>query len=83
MLWFVCSEEMGVGCGETYSTFLLSSFGQEELAILRRQLEGKDGEMRRVQDEAGFKAVASTSADPTERGEMSKTTRNLIKDKRE
>lgn len=74
---------MGVGCGETYSTFLFSSVGQEELAILRRQLEGKDGEMRRVQDEAGFKAVASTSADPTERGEMSNTTGNLIKDKHE
>lgn len=40
---------------------------KEELAMLRRQLEGKDGEMRRVQDEAGFKAVASTSADSTER----------------
>uniref|UniRef100_A0A672JDV5 PPFIA binding protein 1b n=1 Tax=Salarias fasciatus TaxID=181472 RepID=A0A672JDV5_SALFA len=32
---------------------------KEELAMLRRQLEGKDGEMRRVQDETGFKAVAS------------------------
>lgn len=47
---------------------LLSSVGQEELAILRRQLEGKDGEMRRLQDETGFKAIASSSADPTERG---------------
>lgn len=63
---------MGIDCGETYSTFLLSPVAQEELAILRRQLEGKDGEMRRVQDEAGFKAVASTSTDPTERGEMCK-----------
>lgn len=33
---------------------LLSSIEQEELAILRRELEGKDGEMR--------------NADPTERG---------------
>uniref|UniRef100_A0A672JGV7 PPFIA binding protein 1b n=1 Tax=Salarias fasciatus TaxID=181472 RepID=A0A672JGV7_SALFA len=41
---------------------------KEELAMLRRQLEGKDGEMRRVQDETGFKAVASSSTDPTERG---------------
>uniref|UniRef100_A0A8C4IHT4 PPFIA binding protein 1b n=1 Tax=Dicentrarchus labrax TaxID=13489 RepID=A0A8C4IHT4_DICLA len=41
---------------------------KEELAILRRQLEGKDGEMRRLQDETGFKAIASSSADPTERG---------------
>nr|XP_046250045.1 liprin-beta-1b isoform X7 [Scatophagus argus] len=40
---------------------------KEELAILRRQLEGKDGEMRRLQDETGFKAMASSSADPTER----------------
>ncbi|XP_029991927.1 liprin-beta-1b isoform X12 [Sphaeramia orbicularis] len=40
---------------------------KEELAILRRQLEGKDGEMRRLQDETGFKAVAACSTDPTER----------------
>lgn len=40
---------------------------KEELAILRRQLEGKDGEMRRLQDETGFKAMASSSADPAER----------------
>lgn len=53
---------------EMTSPLLLSSVGQEELAILRRQLEGKDGEMRRLQDETGFKAIASSSADPTERG---------------
>uniref|UniRef100_A0A665XAS1 SAM domain-containing protein n=1 Tax=Echeneis naucrates TaxID=173247 RepID=A0A665XAS1_ECHNA len=41
---------------------------KEELAILRRQLEGKDGEMRRLRDETGFKVIASSSADPTERG---------------
>uniref|UniRef100_A0A665XAR5 SAM domain-containing protein n=1 Tax=Echeneis naucrates TaxID=173247 RepID=A0A665XAR5_ECHNA len=40
---------------------------KEELAILRRQLEGKDGEMRRLRDETGFKVIASSSADPTER----------------
>lgn len=40
---------------------------KEELAILRRQLEGKDGEMRRLQDETVFKGVTSSSADPTER----------------
>ncbi|XP_049430024.1 liprin-beta-1b isoform X6 [Epinephelus fuscoguttatus] len=40
---------------------------KEELAILRRQLEGSDGEMRRLQDETGFKAMASSSSDPTER----------------
>lgn len=49
-------------------SLLLSSVGQEELAILRRQLEGKDEEMRRLQDETGFKAIASSSADPLERG---------------
>lgn len=38
---------------------------KEELAMLRRQLEGKDGEMRRLQEEAGFKAL--NSADPTEK----------------
>lgn len=54
-------------CGEEISS-LLSYVGQEELAMLRRQLEGKDGEMRRLQDETGFKAVASSSADPMERG---------------
>ncbi len=55
----VCEEEISSP---------LSSVGQEELAVLRRQLEGKDGEVRRLQDETGFKAVASSSADPTERG---------------
>ncbi|KAI3371447.1 hypothetical protein L3Q82_024039 [Scortum barcoo] len=40
---------------------------KEELAVLRRQLEGKDSEMRRLQDETGFKAIASSTADPTER----------------
>ncbi|XP_028440746.1 liprin-beta-1b isoform X5 [Perca flavescens] len=40
---------------------------KEELAILRRQLEGTDGEMMRLQDETGFKAIASSSSDPTER----------------
>uniref|UniRef100_A0A668U772 SAM domain-containing protein n=1 Tax=Oreochromis aureus TaxID=47969 RepID=A0A668U772_OREAU len=40
---------------------------KEELAILRRQLEGKDGEMRRLQDETGFKAIGSNGAEPTDR----------------
>ncbi|XP_026221147.1 liprin-beta-1b isoform X4 [Anabas testudineus] len=40
---------------------------KEELAILRRQLDSKDGEMRRLQDETGFKAITSSSADPLER----------------
>uniref|UniRef100_A0AAX7UE85 SAM domain-containing protein n=1 Tax=Astatotilapia calliptera TaxID=8154 RepID=A0AAX7UE85_ASTCA len=41
---------------------------KEELAILRRQLEGKDGEMRRLQDETGFKAIGLNGAEPTDRG---------------
>uniref|UniRef100_A0A8C3FXP4 PPFIA binding protein 1b n=1 Tax=Cyclopterus lumpus TaxID=8103 RepID=A0A8C3FXP4_CYCLU len=44
---------------------------KEELAILRRQLEGPDGEMRRLQDETGFKITASSSSDPTERASLS------------
>lgn len=62
-----------MGEGEVASVWgeissLLSSVGQEELAILRRGLEGTDGEMRRLQDETGFRAIASSSSDPTERG---------------
>uniref|UniRef100_A0A8D3CXE5 PPFIA binding protein 1b n=1 Tax=Scophthalmus maximus TaxID=52904 RepID=A0A8D3CXE5_SCOMX len=41
---------------------------KEDLVVLRRQLEGQDGEMRRLQDETGFKAMALGSADPSERG---------------
>ncbi|KAM9375870.1 liprin-beta-1b isoform 4-T5 [Pholidichthys leucotaenia] len=40
---------------------------KEELTTLRRQLEGKDGQMRRLQDETGFKTVALSSDDPTEK----------------
>ncbi|XP_068578819.1 liprin-beta-1b isoform X1 [Cebidichthys violaceus] len=55
---------------------------KEELAILRRQLEGKDGEMRRLQDETGFKAVASSSSDPTERvSHPDETLRKRLKEK--
>ncbi|KAK9516853.1 hypothetical protein VZT92_024762 [Zoarces viviparus] len=55
---------------------------QEELAILRRHLEGKDGEMRRLQDETGFKAVASSSSDPTERvSHPDETLRKRLKEK--
>ncbi|XP_029951867.1 liprin-beta-1b isoform X3 [Salarias fasciatus] len=55
---------------------------KEELAMLRRQLEGKDGEMRRVQDETGFKAVASSSTDPTERvSHPDETLRKRLKEK--
>uniref|UniRef100_A0A665XAQ4 SAM domain-containing protein n=1 Tax=Echeneis naucrates TaxID=173247 RepID=A0A665XAQ4_ECHNA len=52
---------------------------KEELAILRRQLEGKDGEMRRLRDETGFKVIASSSADPTERVQrMKKAVESLM-----
>ncbi|XP_061678394.1 liprin-beta-1b isoform X3 [Syngnathoides biaculeatus] len=40
---------------------------KEELVILRKQLEGKDGEMGTQKDETGFKAMASSSAEPAER----------------
>ncbi|XP_068458657.1 liprin-beta-1b isoform X2 [Clinocottus analis] len=55
---------------------------KEELAILRRQLEGKDGDMRRLQDETGFKNVASSSSDPTERvSHPDETLRKRLKEK--
>ncbi|XP_053174773.1 liprin-beta-1b isoform X1 [Scomber japonicus] len=55
---------------------------KEELAILRRQLEGKDGEMLRLPDETGFKAIASSSADPTERvSHQDETLRKRLKEK--
>ncbi|XP_061773471.1 liprin-beta-1b isoform X1 [Nerophis ophidion] len=45
---------------------------KEEIGMLRRQLEGKDGEMDRPQEETGFKTMASSSADPSERDETLK-----------
>uniref|UniRef100_UPI0037E934DE liprin-beta-1b isoform X2 n=1 Tax=Semicossyphus pulcher TaxID=241346 RepID=UPI0037E934DE len=55
---------------------------KEELTILRRQLEGRDGEMRRLQDDTGFKAIASSSADPTERvSHPDETLRKRLKEK--
>ncbi|XP_040894206.1 liprin-beta-1b isoform X2 [Toxotes jaculatrix] len=55
---------------------------KEELALLRRQLEGKDGEMRRLQDETGFKALASSSSDPLERvSHPDETLRKRLKEK--
>uniref|UniRef100_H3D3L6 PPFIA binding protein 1b n=1 Tax=Tetraodon nigroviridis TaxID=99883 RepID=H3D3L6_TETNG len=39
---------------------------KEELAVLRRQLEGKDLEVRRLQDETGYKSTPS-GAEPTDR----------------
>ncbi|XP_047207107.1 liprin-beta-1b isoform X7 [Girardinichthys multiradiatus] len=40
---------------------------KEELASLRRQLEGRDGEMKWLQDGTAFKAVATSSPDGRER----------------
>ncbi|XP_008300995.1 liprin-beta-1b isoform X2 [Stegastes partitus] len=55
---------------------------KEELAILRRQLEGKDGEMRRLQDETGFKAFSPSGADPAERASHpDETLRKRLKEK--
>ncbi|XP_031615231.1 liprin-beta-1b isoform X1 [Oreochromis aureus] len=55
---------------------------KEELAILRRQLEGKDGEMRRLQDETGFKAIGSNGAEPTDRvSHPDETLRKRLKEK--
>uniref|UniRef100_A0A669BXR7 PPFIA binding protein 1b n=1 Tax=Oreochromis niloticus TaxID=8128 RepID=A0A669BXR7_ORENI len=50
---------------------------KDELAILRRQLEGKDGEMRRLQDETGFKAIGSNGAEPTDRGGKTRQITNV------
>ncbi|XP_034443942.1 liprin-beta-1b isoform X4 [Hippoglossus hippoglossus] len=55
---------------------------KEELAILRRQLEGRDGEMRRMQDETGFKAMALSSADLSDRvSHPDETLRKRLKEK--
>uniref|UniRef100_A0A3B5MUJ1 PPFIA binding protein 1b n=1 Tax=Xiphophorus couchianus TaxID=32473 RepID=A0A3B5MUJ1_9TELE len=51
---------------------------KEELSSLRRQLEGKDGEMRRLQDDTAFKLVATSSHDGLERDE---TLRKRLKEK--
>lgn len=55
---------------------------KEELAILRRQLEGKDGEMRRLQDETGFKAIGLNGAELTDRvSHPDETLRKRLKEK--
>lgn len=66
--WFVMRWGGGGGAYVEVISLLLFSAAQEELAILRRQLEGKDGEMRRLQDETGFKVITSSSTDISERG---------------
>lgn len=64
----LCVVEVRGGGGDACTRSLLSFVGQEELSLLRRQLEGKDGETRRPHDETGFKSIAMSSADSLERG---------------
>ncbi|XP_078805011.1 liprin-beta-1b isoform X8 [Oryzias latipes] len=40
---------------------------KEELIVLRRELEGKDGEMKKLHGETGFKLISSSGADTTDR----------------
>ncbi|XP_014839559.1 PREDICTED: liprin-beta-1 isoform X2 [Poecilia mexicana] len=55
---------------------------KEELLSLRRQLEGKDGEMRRLQDDTVFKPVATSSPDGLERvSHPDETLRKRLKEK--
>uniref|UniRef100_A0A1A8PAV0 PTPRF interacting protein, binding protein 1 (Liprin beta 1) n=2 Tax=Nothobranchius rachovii TaxID=451742 RepID=A0A1A8PAV0_9TELE len=55
---------------------------KEELTLLRRQLEGKDGEMRRIQSETGFKSIAMSNADSLERvSHPDETLRKRLKEK--
>uniref|UniRef100_A0A3B3XLZ3 SAM domain-containing protein n=1 Tax=Poecilia mexicana TaxID=48701 RepID=A0A3B3XLZ3_9TELE len=55
---------------------------EEELLSLRRQLEGKDGEMRRLQDDTVFKPVATSSPDGLERvSHPDETLRKRLKEK--
>ncbi|XP_027857616.1 liprin-beta-1b isoform X2 [Xiphophorus couchianus] len=55
---------------------------KEELSSLRRQLEGKDGEMRRLQDDTAFKLVATSSHDGLERvSHPDETLRKRLKEK--
>lgn len=41
---------------------------QEELVTLRRQLDGRDGDLRRLQDETGSRSPTPAGLDSTERG---------------
>ncbi|XP_029008811.1 liprin-beta-1b isoform X2 [Betta splendens] len=55
---------------------------KEDLTMLRRQLEGKDEDMRRLQDETGFKASTLSSSDPLERvSHPDETLRKRLKEK--
>ncbi|KAM9854881.1 liprin-beta-1b isoform 2-T2 [Aulostomus maculatus] len=55
---------------------------KEELTLLKRQLEGKDGDMRRLQDETGYKAIPCSASDPSERvSHPDETLRKRLKEK--
>uniref|UniRef100_A0AAQ5X7C1 SAM domain-containing protein n=1 Tax=Amphiprion ocellaris TaxID=80972 RepID=A0AAQ5X7C1_AMPOC len=56
----------------------LSPVYQEELAILRRQLEGKDGEMRRLQDETVLCLISVFSSLDVEVQRMKKAVESLM-----
>lgn len=43
---------------------------QEELAMLRRHLEGRDRELRRLHDETGFRGITPVGMDSGDRGEI-------------
>lgn len=63
------------GCGYLYFFFF---FVKEELAILRRQLDGKDGELRRLQDETGSRSPTPAGLETAERGESTSTCSNTL-----
>uniref|UniRef100_A0A8C7S0R4 PPFIA binding protein 1b n=1 Tax=Oncorhynchus mykiss TaxID=8022 RepID=A0A8C7S0R4_ONCMY len=43
---------------------------KEELAMLRRHLEGRDGELRRLHDETGFRGITPVGMDIGDRGDI-------------
>lgn len=51
---------------------------KEELLTVRRQLEGRDGELKRLQDETGSRSPTPAGSESTERGECLKGTINQL-----
>uniref|UniRef100_A0A8C7LD99 PPFIA binding protein 1b n=1 Tax=Oncorhynchus kisutch TaxID=8019 RepID=A0A8C7LD99_ONCKI len=43
---------------------------KEELAMLKRHLEGRDGELRRLHDETGFRGITPVGMDSGDRGDI-------------
>uniref|UniRef100_A0A3P9JAN2 PPFIA binding protein 1b n=1 Tax=Oryzias latipes TaxID=8090 RepID=A0A3P9JAN2_ORYLA len=55
---------------------------KEELIVLRRELEGKHGEMKKLRDETVFKLISSSGADTTDRiSHPDETLRKRLKEK--